>query len=222
LPDLSCNSHGKWRLALLGAALLVAAYAAARLLLFVLPSYAAAAVAWLPTVMGLVTVAYAGGRALLADDVRDGASHVLMATAGQIMLGIGLGMQGRPQALAGALGLLVPLAIGAPLLAAGIAGDPAIRVWSDLRAQRAARARIIATIAAAWTLAGLPPLAGFAAQRAVAEAAWHAGSVPLLLAALIAPALILAHGARAIVRGVPSHSRPTQVNGQRWQWWWVG
>lgn len=221
LPDLTCGSHGKWRLALAGAAVLVAGYAAARLLFFILPSYVAVAVAWLPTVMGLVTVAYAGARAVLADDMCDAASHVLIAFAGQIMLGIGLGMRGRPDALAGAIGLLVPLALGAPLLAAGVAGDGAVRVWRDLRTQGAARVRLIATAAAACTFAGLPPLAGFAGQRAVAEAAWHVGSVPLLLAALIAPALILAHGAKAVIMGIGSPARAPRANGERWRWWWT-
>ena len=225
LPGLCHATAGKWNLALLGTGILVAGYAAARLIFYLLPSYTAAAVAWLPITMGLATVAYAGARALLVDDICAGASHLLAAVGGQIALGIGLGMRGRPEGLAGAMALLAPLAVAAPLLAAG-AGDAARR-WSERPGGFATSPAGVAMIAAAWTLSGLPPLAGFWGQRAIAAAAWQAGSIGALLGALIAPALILAYGVKVAVTGLAGRRRPGAApRAERepepaWLWWWV-
>lgn len=222
LTDLCRGAGGKWNLALLGTGIVVAGYGAVRLIFYILPGYAAVAVAWLPMTLGLITAAYAGARALLTDDVCGGASHLVATAAGQIAFGIGLGMQGRTYGLAGALALLAPLALAAPLLAAGAGGAFGGLTWSDQRGDHRAPVPCgAAMIAAAWTLCGLPPLAGFWGQRAVAIASWQAGGVAVALAGLIAPALILAYGVKVAVTGFgrrPKIRRQSQPG----RWWLVG
>jgi multicomponent Na+:H+ antiporter subunit A len=212
LLDLCRGAGGKWNLALLGMGMVVAGYGAVRLIFYILPGYGAAAVAWLPMTMGLITAAYAGARALLSDDVCGAASHVAAAAAGQIAFGIGLGMQGRAYGLGGALALLVPLALAAPLLAAGAGHGPGGLTWSDRRGDhRVPLPCDAAMIAAALTLSGLPPLAGFWGQRAIATASWQAGGVAVVVAALIAPALILAYGVKV---AIARFGRPRTANRQ--------
>ncbi|UCH34668.1 MAG: hypothetical protein JSV65_19470 [Armatimonadota bacterium] len=221
--DLCRGAYGRWNLALLGSAIVIAAYASVRLVFYILPTYAAAAVAWVPIALGLLTVAYAGARAVLADDICTAASHVFIAAAGQVAFGLGLAMQGRPGALAGSLALVAPLALAAPLLAAGAMGGNSARTWSELRrTSGTAPVRLAATIAGAWTLSGLPPLAGFSGLRAVATAAWQAGSVAPLLAALIAPTLIAVYAVRAALSGWRRGAPTSRPDGSAWHWWWLG
>jgi len=239
LPGL-CPHGSRWNLALLGIGIVAAGYGAARLVFYILPGYAAAALAWLPTTLGLVTVAYAGARALLSDDMCKAASHVLAIAAGQIAFGIGLGMHGHRGGLAGALALLAPLAIASPLLAAAMvsrpdtapaearaSSEPRIEAASGGRsrgggAYRSALPRSAAMIAAVWTLSGLPPLGGFWGQRAIAAASWQAGSVAALLAALIAPALLVAYGVKVLM-ATSTRPGPRSVEGARGRlWWWMG
>ena len=222
LPDLCRGAQGKWNLALLGTGIVVAGYGAVRLVFYMLPGYAAAAVAWLPITMGLATVAYAGGRALLSDDICAGASHLVACVGGQIAFGIGLGMQGHSSGLAGALALLAPLALSAPLLAAGANSDTGGQTWSSGRGRyRAAPACGAAMIAAAWTLSGIPPFAGLWGQRAIALASWQAGGAAALLAALIAPALIVAYGVKAALRGFAQTGASQRQRRQDPRWWLV-
>jgi formate hydrogenlyase subunit 3/multisubunit Na+/H+ antiporter MnhD subunit len=212
LPGL-CPHGSRWNLALSGMGIIAAAYAAARLIFYLLPGYAAAAVAWLPATLGLATVAYAGARALLSDDPCKGASHVLAVAAGQVAFGIGLGMHGQRGGLAGSLALLAPLALAAPLLAAAMGGDPgAVGV----------RGRSAAMIVAVWTLSGLPPLAGFWGQRTIAAAAWQAGSVAALAAALIAPALLIGYSVKVVVATARNRRAETAAPTRARFWWWVG
>jgi len=246
LLDLSRTARGGLGMALLGVSLVAAGCAAIRLLFYLLPTYAAAAVAWLPILLGGITAAYAGLRAVLADDIQAGAAYLLAAAMGQITLGIGVAMRGGMGGPGGALALLAPLALGAPLLAAGAAsgarplrqaqgrlyrpreGDFATSIGS--RAQgargkfRSAPAAGVALIAGACTLAGVPALAGFAGQRALVTASWHV-SWALGTAALIAPALMLAYALKAAVVGFaggPSASAG-EVGADRCPpaWWWV-
>ena len=222
LPGLCSPAYGRWNSALLGSGIVIAGYTAVRLIFYLLPGYAAAAVAWLPITLGLITAAYAGARALLADDVCCGTTHLLAAAGGQIAVGIGLGMQTRPDAIAGAMALLVPLALAVPLLAAGAGGHAARSTWRARQGQfAAAPARGAAIVVAAWTLCGLPPLAGYWGQHAVATASWNAGHLAVLLAGLIAPALMMAYGIKIAVIGFMRTARPPVEAGQNGLWWWV-
>jgi multicomponent Na+:H+ antiporter subunit A len=223
LPALCGPAFGRWNSAVLGIGIVVAGYAAVRLIFYILPAYAAAAVAWLPITLGLITVAYAGARALLSDDICRGTTHLLAAAGGQIAIGIGFGMQGQLSAVVGAMALLVPLALAVPLLAAGTGALVGQLKWSMGRGTSvAAPARGAAVAVAAWTLCGLPPLAGFWGQRAVAAAAWEAGGAAVLLAGLIAPALILGYGLKAVVVGF-ARAKPgsTTRTDENRLWWWV-
>ena len=220
LPDLSRRAQGPWDIALLGIALATAGYAAVRLLFYILPGYAAATVAWLPMLMGLVSGAYAGARALLAGDLREGAGYVLAAAAGQIAFGIGVAMRGGAGGVVGAVALVVPLAIAAPLLAAGAGAGSEASARRDARGSlRTEPARGAALIAGAWLLAGAPPLAGFWGQRAIVAAAWQAGPA-LGLAALIAPALVAVFAVRAAAMGFAG-PRPAAPREPGWRMWWA-
>lgn len=223
LPSLCGPAYGRWNSAILGSGIVIAGYAAVRLIFYLLPGYAAAAVAWLPITLGLITAAYAGARALLADEVCCGTTHLLAAAGGQIAVGIGFGMQARPDAIAGAMGLLVPLALAVPLLAAGTAGHAVRSTWNARRGGFVvAPARGAAIVVAAWTLCGLPPLAGYWPQHAVAIASWDAGHLAVLLAGLMAPALMMAYGIKIAVTGFTRAAHAPAETSPKGLWWWVG
>ncbi|HUT74264.1 MAG TPA: proton-conducting transporter membrane subunit [Armatimonadota bacterium] len=220
LRDLTHAGSGIWGVALPGVGLVTAGYGAIRLVSYILPSYAAAALAWLPALLGLITVVYAGMRALLADDPATGVSFLLAAAAGQVAFALGVGMRGASAGLTGAIALLLPLALGASLLGAGGAGGLGAATWRDLRGRfRSAPAQGTALLAGVWTLAGAPPLAGFWAQRAVVAAARHEG-VGLSALALIAPILFAAYGVRAATIGF-ARDGGSPGREPRWRGWWV-
>lgn len=220
LRRLVHSGRGAWDIALLGIALLVAGYGAMRLVFYLLPGYVAQNVAWVPICLGGVTAVGAGVGALLAREVRASASYVLAAAAGQIALAIGVGMRGQADGLSGAMALIAALALAALLLGAGIGADSGTLTWRDMRGRfRVAPARGAALLAGAWTLAGLPPLAGFWGQRALITASWEVAPV-LGLLALLAPVFILAYGVRAAATGFAGMP-PTADHERAWQRWWT-